>query len=140
MNALGMIETNSIPVGVNAGDAMLKAATVALVAAQPVCAGKYIVIVTGEVAIYRQKADKREILMVERRGAILGQFALISEGERLTAADARTDVQVIRLGRSMFLRVLEEFPDLAVDLHQRIIEDLEMMLSRMTTVMTRLVE
>ena len=50
MNALGMIETNSIPVGVNAGDAMLKAATVALVAAQPVCAGKYIVIVTGEVA------------------------------------------------------------------------------------------
>ena len=50
MNALGMIETNSIPVGVNAGDAMLKAATVKLVAAQPVCAGKYIVIVTGEVA------------------------------------------------------------------------------------------
>lgn len=50
MNALGMIETNSIPVGVNAGDAMLKAATVELVAAQPVCAGKYIVIVTGEVA------------------------------------------------------------------------------------------
>lgn len=50
MNALGMIETNSIPVGVNAGDAMLKAATVELVAAQPVCAGKYIVIITGEVA------------------------------------------------------------------------------------------
>ncbi len=50
MNALGMIETNSIPVGVNAGDAMLKAAAVELVAAQPVCAGKYIVIVTGEVA------------------------------------------------------------------------------------------
>ena len=50
MNALGMIETNSIPLGVQAGDAMLKAATVELVAAQPVCAGKYIVIVTGEVA------------------------------------------------------------------------------------------
>lgn len=98
------------------------------------------IVVTGEVAIYRQKGDMREILMVERRGAILGQFALISEGERLTAADAQTDVQVIRLGRSMFLRVLEEFPDLAIDLHQRIIEDLEMMLSRMTAVMTRLVE
>lgn len=50
MNALGMIETNSIPLGVNAADAMLKAATVELVAAQPVCAGKYIAIVTGEVA------------------------------------------------------------------------------------------
>ena len=50
MNALGMIETNSIPIGINAGDAMLKAATVELVAAQPICAGKYIVVVSGEVA------------------------------------------------------------------------------------------
>ncbi len=54
MNALGMIETNSIPIGVNAGDAMLKAATVKLVAAQSVCAGKYIVIVTGEVAAVQE--------------------------------------------------------------------------------------
>lgn len=57
MNALGMIETNSIPVGVNAGDAMLKAAAVELVTAQPVCAGKYIVIVTGEVAAVRESVD-----------------------------------------------------------------------------------
>ena len=57
MNAVGMIETNSIPVGVNAGDAMLKAASVELVAAQPVCAGKYIVIVTGEVAAVNEAVD-----------------------------------------------------------------------------------
>ena len=57
MNALGMIETNAIPVGVNAGDAMLKAATVELVAAQPVCAGKYIVIVTGEVAAVKESVE-----------------------------------------------------------------------------------
>lgn len=50
MNALGMIETNSIPVGIEAGDAMLKAAQVRLVSAQAVCAGKYIVVVTGDVA------------------------------------------------------------------------------------------
>ena len=36
MNALGMIEVQSIPLGVNAGDAMLKAATVQLVTAQPI--------------------------------------------------------------------------------------------------------
>ena len=58
--ALGMIETNAIPVGVNAGDAMLKAATVELVAAQPVCAGKYIVIVTGEVAAVRAAVSAGE--------------------------------------------------------------------------------
>lgn len=50
MNALGMIETNSIPAGIEAGDSMMKAASVSLVTAQPVCAGKYIVIVSGDVA------------------------------------------------------------------------------------------
>jgi len=50
LNALGLIETNCIPKGIEAGDAMLKAADVSLVAAQAVCAGKYIVIVSGSVA------------------------------------------------------------------------------------------
>ncbi len=50
MNALGMVETNCIPAGIEAGDAMLKTADVALVSAQAVCAGKYIVIVSGDVA------------------------------------------------------------------------------------------
>jgi len=48
--SLGMIETISIPKGIEAGDAMMKAATVDLAAAQAVCAGKFIVIVTGDVA------------------------------------------------------------------------------------------
>ncbi len=50
MKALGMVEIQSIPVGIEACDAMLKAASVELVTAQVVCAGKYIAIVTGEVA------------------------------------------------------------------------------------------
>ena len=50
MNALGMIELNSIPKGIEAADAMLKAAEVELNTAQAVCAGKYIAIVSGEVA------------------------------------------------------------------------------------------
>ena len=54
MNALGMIEVTSVPAGVEAGDAMLKAAAVELITAQSVCAGKYIVLVTGEVAAVRE--------------------------------------------------------------------------------------
>ena len=57
MNALGMIELTSIPAGVQAGDAMLKAAAVELVTAQPVCAGKYIVLVTGEAAAVRESVE-----------------------------------------------------------------------------------
>lgn len=62
MNALGMIETNSIPAGIEAGDAMMKAADVKLVSAQAVCAGKYIVIVAGDVAAVKASvAAGREI-------------------------------------------------------------------------------
>lgn len=57
MNAIGMIETNSIPAGIEAGDAMLKAASVELVMAQAVCAGKYIVLVSGDVAAVKASVE-----------------------------------------------------------------------------------
>ena len=56
-NALGMLEIVSIPKGIETGDAMLKAAEVTLIEANPVCAGKYIIVVTGEVAAVRASLD-----------------------------------------------------------------------------------
>ena len=50
MAAIGAVEIQSIPKGIFAGDTMLKAANVRLVYASTVCAGKYVVIVSGEVA------------------------------------------------------------------------------------------
>ena len=44
MTAIGVVETVSIPLGVLAGDQMVKTAQVELVTAQTVCAGKYIVL------------------------------------------------------------------------------------------------
>jgi len=57
VDALGMIEVNSIAAGIEAGDAMLKAADVSLVCAQAVCAGKYIVMVQGTVAAVKSSVD-----------------------------------------------------------------------------------
>jgi len=65
VDALGMIEVNSIAVGVEAGDAMLKAADVSLVSAQPVCAGKYIVMVQGAVAAVKSAVDAGRSLSKE---------------------------------------------------------------------------
>lgn len=67
MKALGMIEIQSIPAGVEAGDQMLKTASVELVAAQAVCAGKYIVIIAGEVAAVRSSVKAGE----ETAGSLL---------------------------------------------------------------------
>ena len=48
--AIGLVEVKSIPVGIETADAMLKAGEVQLVVANPVCPGKYIIIVTGDVS------------------------------------------------------------------------------------------
>lgn len=57
MDALGMIEVNSIAAGIEAGDAMLKAAEVTLVCSQPVCAGKYIILVQGDVSAVKSSTE-----------------------------------------------------------------------------------
>ena len=57
MGAIGMNEIMSIPTGILACDAMLKAAEVELVSAGCICAGKYYIVVAGEVAAVRASVD-----------------------------------------------------------------------------------
>lgn len=47
--AIGLVETNSVASGILVGDAMMKKADVRLLEARPVCPGKYIVLVSGDV-------------------------------------------------------------------------------------------
>jgi microcompartment protein CcmL/EutN len=46
--AIGLIETNSIAIGIKAGDAMVKRAPINLLEARTVCPGKYIVLIGGD--------------------------------------------------------------------------------------------
>ena len=48
--ALGLIEFKTVPVGIYATDEMIKAAEINLLFTSPTCPGKYITIVSGEVA------------------------------------------------------------------------------------------
>ena len=57
MEALGMIELNSIARGIEAGDAIIKTANVKLVAAYAACPGKYIVMVRGQVAAIKSAIE-----------------------------------------------------------------------------------
>lgn len=50
MNAIGFIELTSIARGIEATDQMLKAARVDVLASHPICAGKYVTLVAGDVA------------------------------------------------------------------------------------------
>ena len=48
-NTIGLIELNSIAKGIEAADSMVKAADVELVFSKPVCPGKFIILVFGDV-------------------------------------------------------------------------------------------
>jgi microcompartment protein CcmL/EutN len=48
--AIGLVETNSIALGVKAADAMLKTAAVELLLAEPTSPGKYLAVIGGDVA------------------------------------------------------------------------------------------
>jgi microcompartment protein CcmL/EutN len=57
MVTIGFIELNSIAKGVEAADAILKAAATKLIVARPCCPGKYHVLFSGEVAAVQSSLD-----------------------------------------------------------------------------------
>ena len=82
------------------------------------------VVVAGTVVLYRDHEGEAVVVSRVRPGAILGELALIAPTTRLTYAAAETDVELIRLNRALFRRILEEYPEAAFRLHQRISENL----------------
>lgn len=57
MNAIGLIELNSIAAGFEVTDTMIKTAEVQLLVARTICSGKYMVIIGGEIASVRASVD-----------------------------------------------------------------------------------
>ena len=57
MEAIGILESNSIAKGIEAADAVLKAADPALLYAKPVCPGKYTILFYGDVAAVSASLD-----------------------------------------------------------------------------------
>ncbi len=52
--AIALVETNSVAAGILVGDAMVKKAVVQLLEARPICPGKYMVLIGGEVGPVRE--------------------------------------------------------------------------------------
>lgn len=68
--SLGVLEYRSIAVGMKAADDVLKTAEVDLILAKPVCPGKYIVLIKGNLsavtaAIEKGKSEKYESVLVD---------------------------------------------------------------------------
>jgi len=113
--AIGVIEVLSIPLGVLAGDHMLKTAQVALVAAQTACAGKYIVVVSGEVAAVKAAVAAGE---VAAGAALVDSLLIPNVDERVVAAMAGAcpveDVQAVGVMETFSLASAIRAADIAV--------------------------
>lgn len=65
---------------------------------------------------FKLKSDNTELTATEvtvTRGALLGELALLTETTRPVTATAAEPSTVIRVPRSLFLKMLEGFPDAA---------------------------
>ena len=88
------------------------------------------IVVSGRIVLYREQNGDRIPINTVGPGTILSELALIADTNRLTSASAEIDSEVLRLSRKMFRRILEEYPEIAVNLHQRILEDFQALIRR----------
>jgi CRP-like cAMP-binding protein len=95
------------------------------------------VVVSGEVELFREVDGKRVPAGKAGPGAILGEFALIADSNRLTDATVVSDAELVRLSRTLFRRILEEFPEIAVALHNRIVAELQKLVSEIESLAPR---
>lgn len=62
IKAIALVELNSIARGIGVADAMMKAANVNLILSNPVCPGKYLVLVSGDTAAVHSAMNAAQIL------------------------------------------------------------------------------
>jgi CRP-like cAMP-binding protein len=74
------------------------------------------VIMQGELNLRSIDHDISHHSTVARRGTLLGEFALFTETTRTVTAIALTPAALLRIPRTLFLKMLEGFPDAASEL------------------------
>ncbi len=98
------------------------------------------VVTTGTVSLFREREGERISLAEVGPGTMLGELAIIAPTTRLTGALATSDVELIRLNRTLFRRILTEYPETAALLHQRITDNLGTLLADIQSLAPRFSE
>lgn len=96
------------------------------------------IIVTGTITLFHEGDEGRVTIRPVGPGAILGEMALIAQTTRLTGAVADVETEVIRISRSIFRRILEEYPKVAAALHAHISRNLIELIGQIEQVAPRL--
>lgn len=95
------------------------------------------IVVRGRLATFRTVGGERVVAGMVRPGQVLDEMALIVDVRRSVGAYADIDTDVLRLNRTLFRRILEEYPDVAVALHQQITDEFANMADRIVNLKPR---
>lgn len=98
------------------------------------------VVVSGQVDIVVIRGNREIILASQLENSLIGEMALITNNKRVASAVARTNVELLFIPRELFKRMLFEYPNLALLMHQRITQSVRLLLSQMSEVQTKLEE
>ena len=83
------------------------------------------VVADGRFELTRKSRDGQTTqLGMAERGALLGELAMVTAVDRTMTAIAPDNAEVIRINRPLFRRMLEEYPDIAGIVRQRISDNL----------------
>lgn len=81
-------------------------------------------VLEGEVAVRSQRPEQTEQRKVVGSGALLGESGLISPSTHPATAETVTAAVLLRIPRTAYRRILEEFPKSAQELRGRLAERL----------------
>lgn len=95
------------------------------------------VVAKGRIALYQTVDGERVTFGYAEPGETLDEMALIAHSRRKSGAYAEEDSEVIRLNRTLFRRILEEYPEVAAALRDRIAAEFTDMVSRIANLSAR---
>jgi CRP-like cAMP-binding protein len=95
------------------------------------------VVVSGTVDLFHERESGRVRVGRAGAGSLLGEFALIAETTHLTGAAALTGLELLKINRRLFRRILEEYPETAATLHHHMVENFKKMVAEIERLGTR---
>jgi len=89
------------------------------------------VVLSGQIDLVRQKAEGQEIVRSVMPGAMIGERALLAKTKRPVGAVAARESEVLRVSRSIFHRILDEYPETSRRLYAHLNQEFKNMVARM---------
>lgn len=94
-------------------------------------------VLSGDVNFFEDQGMNRRITGNAPTGTLIGELALIADQKRPVGAVAAEDCDIMRINRSLFRRVLDEYPEVAAALHAQLQDRFSEFLGKITRLESR---